>query len=58
MPLEDFEFKREGNTLKAFDKATGELIDSGPISIKRMLIGGWLTTFCHTDERSRFVSVI
>ena len=29
MPLEDFEFKRDGNTLKAFDKATGELIDSG-----------------------------
>ena len=29
MPLEDFEFKREGNTLKAYDKATGELVDSG-----------------------------
>ena len=111
MPMVDFEFKREGNTLKAFDKATGELIDSGeyveitshkqkrrfvafekysykkfeleeklwvgadflkrnlmssvryfnaPVlgSTRRMLIGGWLTTFCHTDERSRFVSVI
>ena len=29
MPLEDFEFKRDGNTLRVFDKATGELIDSG-----------------------------
>lgn len=29
MPMEDFEFKRDGNTLTAYDKATGELVDSG-----------------------------
>ena len=29
MPMVDFEFKRDGNTLKAYDKATGELVDSG-----------------------------
>ena len=32
MPMEDFEFKRDGNTLTAYDKATGELVDSGEYS--------------------------